>query len=210
MADGHPTGEILRAYAAGTASEGMSLLVATHLTFCPACRRAVSALEAVSATLFEAAAPETVRDAAFAAILARLDAVPAPEPEAPVAEGLPRPLARKLGKRLDETRWRFRMPGVAEIPIETAGEERVSLIRVRPGCSVPAHTHTATEATLVLRGTLCDGDRRFVAGDVAVATSADHHHPTAGEDEDCICLTVIDGSVRFTGTLGRALNIFAE
>jgi putative transcriptional regulator len=210
MATGHPTGDILRAYAAGTASEGMALLVATHLTFCPACRRAVSALEAVTATLFEAALPEDEHGAALAAIMARLDIAAEPKPDRPLPADLPRPLAEAVGKGLDEIRWRFRMPGVSEYPIETSGAERVSLIRVRPGTHVPAHTHTDTEATLVLNGTLCDGDRRFGPGDVAVATSADHHHPMAGEGEDCICLTVLDGGVRFTGTLGRALNLFAE
>jgi putative transcriptional regulator len=210
MATGHPTGDMLRTYAAGTASEGMALLIATHLTFCPACRRAVSAFEAVSATLFEAATPESEHGAALAAIMARLDIGPEPEPDRPVPAGLPRPLAEALGKGFDEIRWRFRMPGVSEYPIETAGDDRVSLIRVRPGCHVPAHTHTHTEATLVLQGTLCDVDSRFGPGDVAVATSADHHHPMAGEGEDCICLTVLAGSVRFTGTFARALNLFAE
>jgi putative transcriptional regulator len=66
------------------------------------------------------------------------------------------------------------------------------------------------EATLVLQGTLCDGDARYAMGDVALATSDDDHHPRAEGSEDCICLTVLGGGVRFTGPLGRALNLFAE
>ena len=124
--------------------------------------------------------------------------------------GLPRPLAAAVGQPLGELRWRFRVPGVAEAMLDGDPDERVSLIRVRPGHGVPAHTHTAVEATLVLQGTLHDGAACFAPGDVAVATDADDHQPRAGQGEDCICLTVLGGSVRFTGTLGRALNLFAE
>jgi putative transcriptional regulator len=102
------------------------------------------------------------------------------------------------------------MPGVSECPIDLGGPERVSLLRVRPGAGVPSHTHTADEATLVLKGTLCDGARRYRRGAVALATPQDDHHPHAGEGEDCICLTVLEGGLRFTGRFGRALNIFAE
>jgi putative transcriptional regulator len=91
-----------------------------------------------------------------------------------------------------------------------ADGERVSLLRVRPGAGVPAHTHTGEEATLVLGGTLCDRDRVFGVGDVAVATPQDDHHPAAGQGEDCVCLAVIGGGVRFTGAFARALNLFAE
>jgi putative transcriptional regulator len=102
------------------------------------------------------------------------------------------------------------MPGVSEFPLDLGGQERVSLLRVRPGAGVPAHTHTATEVTLVLQGVLCDRDTRFGRGAVAIATPDDDHHPHAGEGEDCLCLTVLDGGLRFTGPFGRALNIFAE
>jgi putative transcriptional regulator len=147
----------------------------------------------------------------------RLDEnVPAPAPDAVApdavgdAPGLPRPLAAALGVPLESVRWRSRLPGVAEAVLSDADDERVSLIRVRPGAGVPAHTHTAVEATLVLQGSLLDGDEAFGIGDVAVATDADDHTPRAGMGEDCICLTVLGGSVRFTGTFGRALNLFAE
>ncbi|MBA3326136.1 MAG: zf-HC2 domain-containing protein [Rhodobacteraceae bacterium] len=47
----HATPELLTAYADGSLSEGLSLLVASHLTFCPACRRRVARLEALGGAL---------------------------------------------------------------------------------------------------------------------------------------------------------------
>ena len=211
MAFGHPTDEMLAAYAAGTASEGMALLVASHLTYCPTCRARVAALEALAAAGFAEADAAEVEDDALAATLARLDQ-PAPATVTPTITDpvLPRPILAVLGGGADSIRWRFRMPGVSECQLDLGGQERVSLLRVRPGAGVPAHTHTATEVTLVLQGVLCDRDARFGRGTVAIATPDDDHHPHAGEGEDCLCLTVLDGGLRFTGPFGRALNIFAE
>jgi putative transcriptional regulator len=213
MASGHPTDEMLASYVAGASSAGMAVLVAAHLTYCPDCRRRVSALEAVSAAAFAGAEPEATDEGTLDAVLRRLDTQASAGEQGlrGIADAvLPGPVASALGMGFDEIRWRFRMPGVSECVIDLGGTERVSLLRVRPGAGVPSHTHTADEATLVLKGTLCDGDRQYGRGAVALATPEDDHHPHAGEGEDCICLTVLEGGVRFTGRFGRALNLFAE
>jgi putative transcriptional regulator len=212
MASAHPTLAMLSAYAAGSASDGVSLLVAAHLTYCAACRARVAGLEAVAAEVLSGAAAADVPPS-LDACLARLDAPEAPRPRrVAVAPGvLPRPVAEVVGAPFSEIRWRFLMPGVSEcvLPVGTRAE-RVSLLRVRPGAGVPAHTHTGEEATLVLAGALRDGDRTFGVGDVAVATADDDHHPCAGPGRDCVCLAVLGGGVRFTGAFARALNVFAE
>ena len=201
---------MLAAYAAGTASEGVSLLVAAHATYCAACRAGIARIEALSAALMGA---DGVTPPALDAVLARLDE-PAP-PEAPAAAVahdpvLPRPIVAAVGAPLSQIRWRFVIPGVARCDIASADDEQVSLLRVRPGCGVPAHTHTGVEATLVLCGALSDRGKLFGTGDVTLAGADDDHHPRAAPGADCICLAVIAGSLRFTGPFGRALNPFAE
>ncbi len=201
---------MLAAYAAGTASEGVSLLVAAHATYCAACRAGIARIEALSAALMRA---DGVTPPALDAVLARLDE-PAP-PEAPAAAVahdpvLPRPIVAAVGAPLSQIRWRFVIPGVARCDIASADDEQVSLLRVRPGCGVPAHTHTGVEATLVLCGALSDRGKLFGPGDVTLAGADDDHHPRAAPGADCICLAVIAGSLRFTGPFGRALNLFAE
>lgn len=213
MALAHPTSEMITAYATGAATDGASLLVATHLTYCAACRARVAEREAMSGALFAKADAAVMATSALDATLARLDApaetaVEASLGPASAESALPRTITAFLGGA--ELRWRFRMPGVSEIEMPSAGGERISLIKVRPGASVPAHTHTADEATLVLCGSLHDRGAVYRTGDVAIATEDDDHHPKAGPEGDCICLTVMSGGVRFTGAFGRALNMFAE
>ncbi len=70
------------------------------------------------------------------------------------------------------------------------------------------HTHVGDEATLVLTGSMRDGDRLLSRGDVAFADQNDDHHPEIVGDETCVCLVVLSGPMRFTGPVGRALNIF--
>lgn len=213
MASGHPPSDWISAYAAGAATDGVATLVAAHLETCAACRARAGAVEAVAGAIFATAPSAEVSAGAFDALLARIDGGeerPAPV-AAPGAEpALPRAVREAIGAPIATLRWRFRMPGVHEVELPSAGPERVSLLRVRPGAGVPSHTHTGVEATLVLTGALMDRGRRYGPGDVAVATDADDHHPRAGDEGDCLCLAVMTGGLRFTGALGRALNLFAE
>ncbi|TVQ56553.1 MAG: anti-sigma factor [Rhodobacteraceae bacterium] len=215
MASAHPTDDMLASYATGAASPGVALLVAAHLTYCARCRARVAAMEAVGGALL-ATSPADCAPPRLESVMARLDGARADRPKAK-ASGLsirdpilPGPIRDAFGAPLSEIRWRFRMPGVSECELPGTGPERVSLLRVRPGAGVPAHTHTGVEATLVLSGALLDRGAVHLPGDVAVATSDDDHHPRAVDGEECVCLTVLGGAVRFTGTFGRALNIFAE
>ncbi|MEO1329566.1 MAG: ChrR family anti-sigma-E factor [Pseudomonadota bacterium] len=208
------TGELLTAYAAGTTSPGLSLLCAAHLTLRPEGRRFVQMVEEVGGELLEAEDESSVAPMDFAALLARLDEG-APEPrgrEAGVAgDGpLPQPILRAAGLGFDQIPWRKRLGGVADYQLDGFEGEKVGLLRARPGARIPKHTHKGLEATLVLQGVLRDGgeDHRF--GDIALAGPEDDHIPEIVGDETCYCLVVIDGALRFTGTFGRALNLFAE
>lgn len=218
MASAHPPNEMVIGYATGAAPEGVALLVASHLTYCARCRAEVAAMEAMAGALFAGAEGAAMAPGALDAVMAKLDGAGAGGPIGPAVEAappgdgvvLPAPVAAALAAQAPGARWRFRMPGVSEIALPAASGERVSLLRVRPGAGVPAHTHTAVEATLVIQGSLIDRGRRYGPGDVAIADEADDHHPSAGPECDCICLAVLAGGMRFTGAFGRALNLFAE
>jgi putative transcriptional regulator len=209
MSSGHPTKEMLDAYALGTAPEGEALLVAAHATYCAACRAAIARRERLAGAALAGGPFGPMRPGALDTVMGRLD-----DQESPVAvrggDGmLPAPIVAVAG-RFDTLRWRFVMPGVSKVDIPVAGDEAVTLLRVRPGCGVPQHTHTAQEATLVLSGALRDRGRVYRRGDVAVATDDDDHTPSAEPGADCVCLAVLSGALRFTGAFGRALNMFAQ
>jgi putative transcriptional regulator len=60
----------------------------------------------------------------------------------------------------------------------------------------------------VLKGGIVDDDRHYRRGDLMLAGSDHEHRPVAAEDEECICLAVLDAPVRFTGFFTRLLNPF--
>jgi len=70
----HPPDETVLSYATGTLLPGPSLVVATHLSFCEACRRRADAFEMVGGAMIDALPPTALEPDALASALARLDA----------------------------------------------------------------------------------------------------------------------------------------
>lgn len=217
MVSAHPTDDVLFEYVSGSLGDGMSLLVASHLTFCPACRRMIMQSEEIGGALLTAE-PQTADGLEFAAVLARIDEAPTSESNAGPADDdpnspLPRPLSRAVGARFTDIRWRPRLPGLAEhvISEETVRdglETKVSLLKARPGVKIPEHTHKGDEATLILCGAMEDGGVVYRKGDVSLSDEDHDHQPRILNEGVCICLIVLNGGLRFTGTFGRALNLF--
>jgi len=196
-------------YAAGSLSEGMSLLVASHLTYCPDCRRKVAGYEAIGAAGLSETQTRDVAAPSLEKALAELDRpdrAPSVQPDS--GSPLPAPIRHELGERFDDIGWKFRMPGLHERELSGFAGEHVSLLRVRPGTGMLHHTHEGEEATLILTGIMQDGDRVYRKGDVAMADHNDDHNPRVVGDEVCYCLIVMTGGMKFTGPMGRALNLF--
>ena len=83
-----------------------------------------------------------------------------------------------------------------------------SLLRIRAGGFIPTHRHRGTEMTLVLQGGFSDATGTYHRGDFLMRGSEDEHAPRALDDEDCICLAVLDAPLRFTGWQHRWMNPF--
>ncbi len=207
----HPEHEMLLDYASGSLEEEPSLVVAAHLAFCELCRQEVRELENLGGTLLDEAGDAEISADALDSVLARLDApldeeAPAPTPADPV---LPGPITRYIGTGLEGVRWRRVGPRVEEAVLATTNAKfKTSLLRIKPGTAIPSHTHGGREYTLVLKGGIIDEDRHYRRGDLMFADSAHEHRPVAAEDEECICLAVLDAPVRFTGLFTRLLNPF--
>lgn len=202
---------MLADYASGAASPGLALLVAAHLTHAPESRTRVEAFEAVGGALLADEPVVSMSAAALDEVLARLDGDGSP-PMAPAcaAGPLPRPVIDAVGRDFDQIPWKFRLPGVAEYELDGFAGEKVSLLRARPGARIPQHTHEGRELTLVMAGAMKDGDDIYEAGDVAINTEDDDHHPQIVGNETCYCLIVMSGGLRFTGPFSRVLNLLAE
>ena len=207
----HLTQELLVDYASGALAEASATLVATHLVLCPACRGELAEIEALGGALLGEAASMAVASQALDAVLLRLDEPAAGEP--PIVRdipGLPRPLARHVGKPIEALAWRRMIPGLQFFPLPLQGIEKAYLLRIKPGRAMPRHTHGGNEMTLVLRGCYTDRRGEFRPGDVAIVDPAVDHRPVAGGIEDCICLAVTDAPLRLTGPVGRLFRPFVR
>ena len=194
----HPADELLLSYAAGATDEAVSLIVATHLTFCPQCRRTVAKAEAAGGALLENGEIAPLSGSALQAVMSRLDA-PTPKPiRVPMARSnVPAPLRAYIGHDLEGVRWTKIAGGISFKPLFQRGESRVQLIRSKPGSGVGLHTHRGEEFTLCLAGGYTDVTGEYARGDWQSTTPDILHRPLADAGEDCIVLAVSDAPLLF-------------
>jgi putative transcriptional regulator len=193
----HLSPTTLAAYAAGSLSEALSLVAATHIGQCAACSGQVTAAERQAGAMIEAQAPVALQEGALQATLERLERPP-PTPPPVLNPDLPPPLNRvRFGRSWPiglGFRWR---------PMRSAGSAWGGLLLVQPHRSIPRHGHAGLELTCVLRGAFADDARMFEAGDIAEQT-ADHQAPLrVVGTEPCLCILATEG-LRFRGLPGWA------
>lgn len=200
----------LVSYVAGSLSQGMALVVATHISLCEKCREGISEIEAIGGALLEQMDSSEISDTSLETILSKLDEEPIAEPEKGLTDepdGLvPPPLRSYIGKSLDSINWRRLAPGFACFDIFTEGAGVCRLLKVSPGKSILPHGHHGSELTLLLRGAYSDEIGRFAQGDIADLDDQVEHQPLVDEDQGCICLVATDSPLRFTTLLGKLLQ----
>ncbi|HTQ13573.1 MAG TPA: ChrR family anti-sigma-E factor [Rhizomicrobium sp.] len=209
----HPSDEFLLAHAGGVADEALSLIVATHLALCPACRQKVARMETAGGAMLEDLAPEALSGGALASVLSKLDGTPAerrkPASGARAHWTAPEPLRSYLGGDLGEVRWTSMSSGISYKPLFKRGKTAARLIRSRPGRGVGVHTHKGEELTLVLTGGYTDQTGHYLRGDLQAADGTLDHRPIADEGEDCIVLAVCDAPLKFRArTIGLIARFF--
>jgi putative transcriptional regulator len=215
MAKFHPEPEMLMEYAAGSASEPISLVIATHVAVCPECRSRVAEYEELGGALLEDIGDGDVDQRVFDKVFSQLDAAtpeicePAAQPTEEEADlRIPNPLRSYLGRPLEDLAWKKKGP-VEEFEFLTdCPGVTTRLLKIKSGKAMPRHTHEGMELTLVLAGGFTDQGLHFGRGDIEVADTQTDHAPVADEGEDCYCLAVNDKRLRLTGPLSRFVNPF--
>ncbi|MEN0060832.1 MAG: ChrR family anti-sigma-E factor [Myxococcota bacterium] len=204
MIQHHLPDDWLVSYAAGTETPAEGLLIASHLTVCPLCRRRLAEAEAIGGGLLTEGPTAPVTPNLRDATLALLDA---PRPASPPAlvdpQGvLPGPLAAVVGA-FDELPWQWAFPGVEQILLDVPHRAKgppARLFRIAAGGFIPPHEHRGTEASLVLTGGFTDPEGHFARGDVCIREAGSTHGQDMDEEEPCVVLVVADRPFR-----GRSL-----
>ena len=214
----HIGDDTLMAYVNGTLAESLSVVVATHLAICPKCRKSAELMEEMAGLFLmetETAGLTPAEEAMTGAILnrdQREDRVPDESHRARdySDSGVPMPLAERMPAALDDIPWRTLIPGISHYPLPRTGSEKTKgtlrLLKIAPGKTMPEHSHSGQELTLILRGSYIDDLGRFQTGDIADLDSDIQHQPVADTSEDCICLIATDAPLKFSGFFSRLLQ----
>lgn len=219
----HPGDTLLIDYAGGALSEGAALVLATHLAFCPGCRRMVAEMEAVGGALLDDLEPETLSADCLNSVLACIDGDqvlrPAPPPCRPIAARspvpmvsrpqLPEPLRGYLPGGIETGRWRFLQRGMRFIELDAGKTGTTRLIRMKGSIAAPRHTHGEIELTVVLEGGFSDELGVFQPGDIAIADPSIDHQPVS-DPEGCLCIAATIGGLRLTGPIGCFFSRFVR
>lgn len=209
----HPSDETLAAYIRGSLDEGRHVLVAAHVELCASCAALVAASDHIAGSILEAAQPAPLRSDALQTALARIDANAAGQERRPAAQnakgvsfGLNALSSYELGP------WRWIGPRVhwRSVSVPADRGARVFMLKAAPGTSLPNHTHTGTELTLILQGAYAHEGGRFGAGDFEEADGTVDHQPVVEPGEECICLVAMEGQLRLLGPLGRIMQPFVR
>jgi putative transcriptional regulator len=205
----HASDQLLLTFAAGHLSAAPALVVASHLAMSAGDAGRLKTFEQLGGVLLDEQPMVGLSPDLFDRTLSRLDdAAPVAIARQPDHSGLdlgivlPRPLAeRQIGK------WRTLGPGVrfAEIDVPEDPKFKVVLLRVGANRALPQHGHSGSELTLVLKGVFGDEGGRYGPGDLAEEDEATDHQPMVGPDDECICVTAIEGRLRPKNWLARAV-----
>lgn len=206
MARYHPSDDWLAAYASGAVDEQTSVLVATHLTYCPRCRAEIARHEAIGGALLDVLGADGADLSAEEEIPVRPESSTAPQTngnDAPTPNGTlaaiaPTPLLKYVydmtGKtNLEDLSWSFYGAGIDRAVLVDGPEgPLVRLLRAQPGAKFPHHRHLSEELTVVLQGAYRDKTGRYDVGDVQCVPMEVAHQPIIEEGDICIALVVSD------------------
>ncbi|MBK1664030.1 anti-sigma factor, partial [Rhodospirillum rubrum] len=123
---------------------------------------------------------------------------------------LPAPLRRCLADpSAAALPWRAIAPGIRQIPLlpRTDDGGNAHLLKIAAKTALPHHGHHGREYTLVLSGAFQDCSERFARGDVA-EVEADRVHRPITDSQDCLCLVVTEGPLRYMGIIPRLMQPF--
>jgi putative transcriptional regulator len=201
----HPNEELLLAYAAGAADEALSLIIATHMTYCAVCREGAAKLESLGGALLQDLPPADLNAGALDNVLARLDKVnPFERPRRTASrDGTPDVLRPYIGGDLSTVRWRSMGPRLSYAPLFKRGKVSARLLRGVPGADTGAHRHDGAEYTVVLQGGYTDVTGNYGPGDLQVMEDGMSHNVVADPGEDCINLAVTTGRLKFDSLIQK-------
>lgn len=203
---------LMAQYASGGLSAPASVLVEAHLELRTDNRKFVGELETIAGLALEQVVPSELEKRND--VLASIFASPADSVtdviEIPANDNdnfsLPSSLRRFVGLDVDDIPWRTKLPGFKEYDLGEIDGCHVNMFWIRPGRTMPAHTHKGCELSIVLDGAFTDERGRFGQGDISIADASVDHRPKAESERPCIGFAVLDDGLKLTGSFRQLVG----
>ena len=223
----HLSDATLGAFTAGALIESISLVVASHISNCPDCRKRQDQLEDIGGIQLQHTEPEDMSPDALQKVMIKLgkqklplasdppnDSISSFSNESAPRRGnpeIPKPLRAYVPDRLEDVDWKSMAPGIKYFAIAglNTADGTLSLLKISPGVNIPEHRHQGIELTQVLKGSFSDEIGRFDVGDIADLDDDIEHQPIADTNEACICLIATEAPLKFTGLMPRLVQYFS-
>jgi len=220
----HPDDNLLTEYASGSTATAVGIIICAHLQACPQCRQRVEQLNKLGAAILKQSIAEPVQQETFDQLMARirnqdtgkasqaLESAPVCVNDSivndPMMKRLPKVIA-KLLPRDGKVKWQSAGASLKTARLKTGQQDyEVCFQKISSGGKVFEHGHRGTEITLVLQGSFSDEDGIYSEGDFLVRNPGEVHRPTATQNEDCLCISVVEAPVKITGLIGKLINPF--
>lgn len=199
---------LLCGYVAGALPEPLQVLMASQLELSDKHHVFVDGLESAAGAELEQLEPVELsgRDAKLDAIFASETSDDIAVERKAACKVLPEALQNFVGYDVDNIPWKTKMPGFKEFELGDVDGCHVSMFWIKPGRTVPMHTHEGMELSLIVQGAFTDERGRFGRGDISIADENVEHRPTADMSGPCIGFAVTDGALRLTGPLHQRIG----
>lgn len=213
----HPNINLLTEYVAGGLGIAQSISISAHIHLCKQCREQASKFEALGASVLNSASKEDISEDLLASVLNKIDQpvadtfkIEEPRTTPQSLAGLPPVLVGLIGNKAS-LKWKKLSKSLQVARLRTGQRScEVSLHKIRAGGKILEHDHSGSEYTLVLKGSFSDENGIYQPGDFIHKQAGDVHRPYAAANRDCLCLTVSEAPVQFTGSFVKWLNPFIK
>ncbi len=203
----HPDSGWLMDYACGHLVPAFEIVIASHLLGCPTCREDVRVAEHFGAELMMNGAGMACGLTADDILTSTL-ATPALDfwhagSQVPGMLDLTGLVSSYLQISLEALRWKGGAGGISIAKLRDEDNDRLWLLRARPGAVLPRHSHSGSELTLVLQGAYVVSDRLYGAGALEDADEDTQHQPLVTTIGECLCLAATTGPLKFESWAAR-------
>jgi len=224
MINHHPDDNLLTEYASGAIATAVGIVICAHLQTCSQCRQRVEQFNRLGAAILNQSVAEPVLQETFDQLMNRIRnqavsgkntdqikkaaELPAAYVNDPLMKRVPKVIA-KLLPRDGKIKWQGAGGSLKTARLKTGQQDyEVSFQKISSGGKVFEHGHRGLEVTLVLHGSFSDEDGIYSEGDFLVRTPGEVHRPTATQNQDCLCISVVEAPVKLTGFFGKLVNPF--